>query len=477
MVSNKLIEFKQQIGRCKMYQTGVYQKIRYFWVRLIIIAIASAFFVSPQYGINSAYAGLQETPDEDITKVGDFFQWFLPAAAFGSTFFVRGPDGKMWDKEGTWQSLKSIGSTVITTQALKEITEKIRPRSFTGSTVSAISFPSGHTSAAFSGAAFINTRYGPWWGVPSYAAALFTAYSRVQASAHFLDDFTAGAAIGLMYNWLWVTPQSWSGKFAIAPIALDEGTGLQVTMAMGDDAKKDADAQKIKPKDPRFRFNFGFGPAYLEKNEITSPTSGGTTFDLYDFDRINDPTTTAGIEFDIFLNKHNELSFFWLPLETRDTGQFSNDVFFAGQTFPANTDMVSAWQQNEIRARYRYNIIPESNWQIKLGAGLMVQYTEIELATANFSQLAGVDDWVALPILNGSIGYKITPWLTFSVDAEGIYLSDDAMIDAIAAFNFKIGHSWDITLGYEYYARDIETSDLTNHVIYNVPYLAVAHSW
>jgi len=460
-----------------MYQTGQNQKIRYVGILLIVIAIAYTVFVSPYSGVNSAYAGVKPTNDTDVEKAGDFFRIFLPAAAMGSTFIVRGPDGKLWDKEGTWQFSKAFATTMVVTSGLKLITRKYRPRSLTGSSLSEQSFPSGHTSAAFSGAAFINTRYGPWWGIPSYAAALFTAYSRVQADAHFVDDVTAGAAVGMLSNWLFVTPQSWSGKYNIMPIVLDDGTGLQVTMNMGASAESDSDTKKPKKKDRRFRFNFVFGPAFLGTNEITSPTSTGTTFDLNDFHKINDPMTTAGIEFDIFLGKQHEVGIFWIPYENRDLGTFSTDVKFAGKTYPADTTIISAWRQNEIKVRYRYNLTPEKNWQFKLGAGLFAQYTNIALATDDFAIESEVDDWVVLPVLHGSIGYNFTKKLSLNLDLDGIYWSEDAYFDGIVALNYRINPNWDVTLGYEYYARDIETSDLTNKMALHVPLLAVAYSW
>ena len=100
--------------------------------------------------------------DEDITDAGDIMQLVLPGIAIGSTFFVGNPEGGMWDKEGTRQSVYSIGTTAVTTQLWKGIARKMRP-----SSKDRTSFPSGHTSAAFSGASFIGTRYGWMWGIPA----------------------------------------------------------------------------------------------------------------------------------------------------------------------------------------------------------------------------------------------------------------------------------------------------------------------
>ena len=42
-----------------------------------------------------------------------------------------------------------------------------------------LSYPSGHSVASFSGAAFLQSRYGSAWGIPAYAGAFFVGYSRI----------------------------------------------------------------------------------------------------------------------------------------------------------------------------------------------------------------------------------------------------------------------------------------------------------
>ena len=85
----------------------------------------------------------------DTERAGDVLAAAIPAAAFGMTFFYED------DREGTIQYAKSLGVTLVTTLALKEITNKERPD---GDCCDA--FPSGHTSVAFSGATFMHRRYG-----------------------------------------------------------------------------------------------------------------------------------------------------------------------------------------------------------------------------------------------------------------------------------------------------------------------------
>ena len=62
------------------------------------------------------------------------------------------------------------------------------------------SFPSGHTSVAFTGATVLMHEYrkvSPWIGVAGYAVATTVAVDRVRRNRHHWGDVVAGAAIGV----------------------------------------------------------------------------------------------------------------------------------------------------------------------------------------------------------------------------------------------------------------------------------------
>jgi len=81
-----------------------------------------------------------------------------------------------------------------------------KPRPYQESWERGVSFPSGHTSSAFLGAAYIQRRYGLLPSLPAYAAAAFVAYSRVYAKQHDWVDVTVGAAFGILFGYLFVHP-------------------------------------------------------------------------------------------------------------------------------------------------------------------------------------------------------------------------------------------------------------------------------
>ncbi len=97
----------------------------------------------------------------------------------------------------------SFISAGLTAQLLKHLFGRARPRVtgdilFIGPTLKGgyDSFPSGHTTVAFS-FAYVLAYLFPRYGVFFYAAALFTGFERVIHASHFFSDVCAGAVIGL----------------------------------------------------------------------------------------------------------------------------------------------------------------------------------------------------------------------------------------------------------------------------------------
>ncbi len=149
-------------------------------------------------------------------SIGDVANVLIPATAYASTFALH-------DKEGRSEFYRSFFSAAGVTYVLKHAVRKPRPE-HNGS----YSFPSGHASASFQGAAFIQRRYGWKWGIAAYMAAAYVGWSRIEGESdkHDFTDVAAGAAIGILSSYCFTTAHK---GHVISPWAENKAYGLSIS--------------------------------------------------------------------------------------------------------------------------------------------------------------------------------------------------------------------------------------------------------
>jgi membrane-associated phospholipid phosphatase len=156
-------------------------KIKYAGIVIFFTVIVNSVFSI------SAYAG------DDIELSGEIIRILLPLTAAGMTVYHD-------DQEGLIQFSKSFLTTAGTSYALKYSIDTDRPDG------GEHSFPSGHAATAFSGASFLQRRYGWKYGIPAYTVASFVGWSRIESDNHYLKDVMAGAAIGVISTYIFTDP-------------------------------------------------------------------------------------------------------------------------------------------------------------------------------------------------------------------------------------------------------------------------------
>ena len=397
--------------------------------------------------------------EEELEKFGDAMQFVLPLTGLGLTAVNKDLEGA---KQFGWHGLTSIG----TTTAVKGDYQKVRPNKSS----SATSFPSGHTTAVFFGASFLDQRYGKWWGIPAYTAAGITAYSRVISDNHHVDDTIMGASIAMMSSWYWVTP--YDGAVSLVPFQQNEAYGWLFYLKEGG---KQVDYSGLNDND-RWRYSIVFGPAEQMKNEVTSPIGTGTTFDLKNFQETNDPTTTANAIIEKYHDRHLTL-FSIAPYEARDFGQFQQDTLFNNTTFLPGEEIRSAYRLTDIRLQYYYDLLPASKIILQAGGGLSYQHTVVDIATTDEvkSETARSDVWI--PLLNASLGYQFNPRLSVLADLTGLSLGSQKQLDANVSLGYRLNKYWDAGIGVGIYDHETEADELTSAVKYNVLMTYVGYSF
>lgn len=128
-----------------------------------------------------------------LEDTGDVLQFALPLTAGIMTLAKK-------DYQGTKKLALSYATTLAITYSLKNVVHKQRPEGRDQYD----SFPSGHTASAFSGASFIQRRYG--WKYGAYAYILATMVGISRSEYHDGWDVVSGAAIGIGSTYLFTKP-------------------------------------------------------------------------------------------------------------------------------------------------------------------------------------------------------------------------------------------------------------------------------
>ena len=92
------------------------------------------------------------------------------------------------------------------------------------------SMPSTHTMIAFSGASFLQRRYGWKWGAPAYAVATYVAWGRVHSKRHDVWDVLAGTAIGVGATYVFTRPFMKGTDVVVSPCVIDDAKCLNVAI-------------------------------------------------------------------------------------------------------------------------------------------------------------------------------------------------------------------------------------------------------
>ena len=153
-----------------------------------------------------------------VKTSGNVVSVLLPTASLGLIMYNE-------DWQGLKQGIISGVATTGVTMALKYAVKKERPDHSNRH-----SFPSMHSSVAFTDAAFIQRRYGWKWGIPAYTLAAYVGWSRVYAKKHDWWDVVAGAAIGAGSSYIFTRPFAKKYQLSICPVAGDGHMGVYTSM-------------------------------------------------------------------------------------------------------------------------------------------------------------------------------------------------------------------------------------------------------
>jgi len=195
------------------------KKIFYFLFVVIVmlprLAIAQNLGVGILKDINPMYPNSQYWIQTSASAY-----WVSGILSFGSLGYgLLKKDEQL--KHNGYEMLISIGAGALVIEILKITINRERPADkypteiFVLTPTHGGSFPSGHTSLAFSTATTLALDYRKWYiVVPAFLWAGSVGYSRMYLGKHYPGDVLAGAAIGIASGYFshWLTKKMFNNK-------------------------------------------------------------------------------------------------------------------------------------------------------------------------------------------------------------------------------------------------------------------------
>lgn len=363
-----------------------------------------------------------------VVQFGHDLYRIVPIAGYGTSLAAR--DYRGFAYLGIHQAF-----SLATTQILKTGVGQQRPGNQANT-----SFPSGHASTAFLGAAFFQQRYGARWGLPAYVSAFLVGWSRVYGNLHYVNDVVGSASIAMLSAWAIVPPYERERR------------------------RRWRDLERER----RFRYEWELTLSDVGANRLQAPLGTGDTFES-PLDRGADqPWAHSRAAFEYRVGDNASIHGMFSPWEIRSFGRFTQPTSFAGVVFPANEDLRVAHLMWTYGAQYRRTLAAGERFAIRWGAGLSGQYTEEEVFVVDPAQpeqrgLAAKSGASALyAVAHVDIAMKLAWKLYLAGEADVGIAADNRYVDTRVGFEARLNPKWAIALGWREFETDLKDSALRN---------------
>ncbi len=403
-----------------------------------LIAATIALSVLSQHSF--AKNAINESVSDEYVEAGDTLQFAIPLTGLFAAWLHD-------DAQGAKQLALSVAASQAIVQSTKHIVNRRRPND-----ASNMSFPSGHAAAAFSGAAFLQSRYGAAWGIPAYAAASFVGLSRMHGNRHHADDILAAASISFLVNQYLISPFN-SENMMMTAMPTEDGFALGVSISNGFFSKQSKQAyQQRTLGDLNHRFELAIG-----SNQEDSLGKAGLPGD----NLVDEHQPYSALNYTYQMDNNKELEIDFAPNETRRRGEAKQNFSFQGQNYNKGEDIYLAFRQWSLGASYYHQMQLTENLKVSAGAGITTYLLDLETDLENGGKHARESDLKALPGLNAKVDFEILKDLHLIGKAHYQQWQSDKVSYAEAGVRYELNKEWDIGLKYQSQHADWKSKSLT----------------
>jgi hypothetical protein len=187
------------------------------------------------------------------------------------------------------------------------------------------------------------------------------------------------------------------------------------------------------------------GAVFSGYNDVRIPGKGGTLFSLSE-----ELTADAAFYYRIRLfydfNPRHHLGILLAPLTIQSSGQLDRDLFFEGETFPANVALEATYQFNSYRLIYRYDFLREE--KVEFGVGFTAKVRDARIAVENRDMESDKANVGLVPLVHFRLLWNLDDTFSFLLDGDALAAPQGRAEDILAALKMRVSDRLDLKLGY-----------------------------
>jgi hypothetical protein len=199
------------------------------------------------------------------------------------------------------------------------------------------------------------------------------------------------------------------------------------------------------------------GLVWFSRNDVRIPSDTGTRFDMRELTD-SGPVITTRFHATYRIRPRHAIRLTLAPLTSSGSGQFTRPVNFRNEAFAADEPVRGRYAFSTYRLTYRWLLHQQENWELGLGATVLVRDAEIALRQGQRN--AADDDLGLVPLFHLRGAYRWSDrWRTIT-DMDFAAAPQGRAMDLALQQHYTLPSGWYASLGYRTLEGGADNDDI-----------------
>jgi hypothetical protein len=199
-------------------------------------------------------------------------------------------------------------------------------------------------------------------------------------------------------------------------------------------------------------------------NDVRIPGDTGTDFSLSE-DLSAESTVYFRARLEYTLGSRHALSVLYAPLTLDATGTLAQAVSFAGEEFPAGTDVEGTYTFNSYRLTYRYMLTQSDRFEAGIGFTAKIRDAAIKLEGGGLA--AEKTNVGFVPLLNFRFAWAAAERVTLLLEGDALAAPQGRAEDVLAGVLVNVTDNVRLRLGYRFVEGGADNDEVYNFALIN----------